>query len=148
MKTRQESASGRISLPLLWLQGLACGALLAFATPSFILLGAFLSPALACLAADSEPARRMSRAVALACLAGALPPTWSLWMHDDRMEVALALLTDPATLFFGWGPAAGVWALCEILPVVLKSLWDMSEAARSRSLEAELKALKAEWDVG
>jgi hypothetical protein len=132
---------------VLWLQGLGSGALLAFATPSFILLGVLLAPALASYAADTEAGKGMTRAVALACLAGALSPAWHLWMAHDRMEVAVALLCDPFTLAIAWGAGASAWALSQVLPAVLKNVWDLREVARAHAIEAELKRLREEWHV-
>jgi hypothetical protein len=132
---------------MLWLQGLVCGALLAFAPATALLLVVLLAPALACLATDTEPGRGMTRAVALACVAGALPPVWHLWMAHDTMEMALALLLQPLTLCLAWGAGACSWALCQVLPVLLQSLWNVRETVRARAIKTELKRLKDEWHL-
>jgi hypothetical protein len=59
----------------MWLQGLICGALLAFAPAMALLLGVLLAPAIACFAADMEHGRGATRSVALACI---LQSLWSV----------------------------------------------------------------------
>jgi hypothetical protein len=134
--------------PVLWLQGLACGALLAFAAPTLLMMTVFGAPALACFAADTEPGRGMTRAVAVSCGAGALSPLWHLWMAHDRMEVALASVGDLWSLTLAWGGGACAWALCQILPAMLQSFWNLRESLRARAIEEELKQLRDEWHVG
>jgi hypothetical protein len=50
-------------------------------------------------------------------------------------------------LGLAWGAGATAWALCQILAVLLRVVWDVREAARARAIEAELKASAAEWDL-
>jgi hypothetical protein len=132
---------------LLWLQGLVCGAILTFAPASAVLLGVLLAPAFACMAADIEPGRGTTRAVTLACMAGALAPVWHLWMAHDRMEEAILVLCDPLSLTLAWGGGAIAWALCQILPVFLGAVWSVRETIRSHAIDAELKRLREEWFI-
>ena len=132
---------------LLWLQGLVCGAILTFAPATAVLVCVLLAPALACLAADTEPGRGTTRAVTLACMAGGLAPVWHLWMAHDSMEVAIQLLCDPLSLTMAWGAGACSWALCQILPVFLQAIWHVRETMRSHAIQAELERLKEDWFI-
>jgi len=130
-----------------WLQGLACGALLTFAAPTLLLLVVMLCPAIACQLADPGTEKGMARAVGAASAAFTLDPLWHLWLAMDRMDAAIAILCTPLTLCLAWGAGAIAWALCEVLPVVIRTTWDAREALRSQSLAAELKTLREEWDL-
>ncbi len=141
------NAPARSKGSAIWLQGAACGALFAFAPATALLLGVMLAPALACLAADTEPGRGMTRAVAIACMAGALAPTWHLWMAHDQIAVAIALLCDPLSLTLAWGGGACAWALCQVLPAVLQGVWNVRESVRGYAIEAELKRLRDDWHL-
>ena len=128
----------------LWIQGLACGAALTFAAPTVLLLGVLLAPALVCLLVQPGD-RGLLRAVAVACTASSLSPVWHLWLAGDRLDHALASLSDPFVLLLAWGAGASAWALCQVIPVVLRGSWDMQNAARMRAMETELKSLHEQW---
>ena len=101
---------------MLWLQGMACGAVLTFATPAAMLAAGLLAPALLALAADRRPGRPILRAVLLYGCAVALAPLWHLCLSGDTMDTALVMVSDMTTLATAWLAAAVGWALCEILP--------------------------------
>jgi hypothetical protein len=131
----------------MWLQGLACGALLAFAPAMALLLGVLLAPAIACFAADMEQGRGATRSVAIACVAGALSPAWHLWLAGNAFGVAITLLCDPLTLVLAWGAGACAWALCQVVPALLQSLWSVRETLRTHKIEAEMKRIREEWHL-
>jgi hypothetical protein len=135
---------------LLWVQGLACGALLTFAAPTALLAAATFAPALACRLVETSPNRAQARSVGLACAAAAIGPIWRLWVAGGAMQQAWVILSEPWTLPLAWGAGAGAWALCQTLPVLLRTMWDARDAARARTLAAELKACREAWrlDVG
>jgi hypothetical protein len=132
---------------VVWIQGLACGALLTFAFPGVLLLGVLMAPSLVCLLIDRAPGHGLARAVGLACAAAALGPAWHLLLAGDTMATAAASLLDPLVLGLAWGAGASAWALCQVLPVVLKAVSDMRESARARAIEAEMASCRAEWDL-
>ncbi len=132
---------------LLWMQGLASGALLTFATPTALMLAVLLAPAIACALGEKDSAGSATRAVALCCAAASVSPLWHLWIQNDRMDVAINALSSPSTLVGAWGAGACAWALCQVLPVVLRTAWDAREAVRARSLQGELNRTKEEWDL-
>ncbi len=147
-----EAASAHAGKParrgsLLWVQGLACGALLTFAAPTCLVLGVLLAPALASVLGERDAGPGTPRAVALCCGASAVVPVWRLWMEGDQMARALETLSDPLTLVVAWGTGACAWAACQVLPVVIRSVWDLQVAARGRTLQAELTECRAEWDL-
>lgn len=131
--------------PFTWLQGLVCGALLTFATPASLLLAALFAPAVIAFLADTERGRPVARSVAVACIAPALAPMWHLWAAGETMEAALALLSDPATIAIAWLVGASGWALCQVLPVILRTLREFRENARAKLLRAELESQTEEW---
>jgi hypothetical protein len=132
---------------LMWLQGLVCGALLTFATPIALLIGILLAPAVLAAVMDSAPNRAMTRAVFFSGLAFTLGPLWKLIMEGRGMEAAVELIGDPAVLGAAWLAGACGWALCEVLPVVLRSFAESRTVARMEALQAEAAALRQEWDL-
>jgi hypothetical protein len=130
----------------MWLQGLICGALLAFATPTAVLAGALLAPSAIAWATDTAPGRPMARAVLFAATPFAVGPLWHLWVNGHSMRTALDLLADTPALFEAWLSAAFGWAVCQILPVVLRAAADMQAARQAAQLKAELTRLREEWD--
>ena len=75
---------------LIWLQGLLCGAMVTLATPTALLLGVLLGPALLAIVLDREPGRPRARSIALCSMAAAVDPLRTLWTdrpqhgHGDR----------------------------------------------------------------
>ncbi len=132
---------------LLWVQGLASGALLTFATPTALVLATLLAPAIACALGEKGVAGSATRAVALCCTAASLSPLWHLWAQGDSMDAALDALSNPLTMVTAWGAGACAWALCQVVPVVLRTAWETREASRARMLQAELAITRAEWDL-
>ena len=131
----------------MWIQGLACGACLAFAAPTVLLVSVLLAPALICFLVYSGAERGILRAVAMSCAAASLSPVWHLWLSGDHLEQAVSSMSEPFVLLLAWGAGASAWALCQVIPVILSGSWDMRSAARIRTLEAELKALHEEWVI-
>ena len=132
---------------VIWVQGLACGALLTFAAPTALLLIILFAPAFVCMLAETTARSGLTRAVGLGCAAASLGPVWRLWMAGDRMDQALATLSNSTTVALAWGAGACAWALCQILPVILARAWDAREAARTRSIQAEIDDHLATWSL-
>ena len=132
---------------MLWVQGLACGALLTFAAPMALLAGVLLAPAIACALAEQTGMRGVTRAMALCCGAAALAPAWHLLMAGDTMGMALAMLSEPLTVVIAWGAGACAWAACQVVPVLVRTGWEAREAARARGIAARLTQVGEEWDL-
>jgi hypothetical protein len=133
---------------LIWLQGLACGALVTFASPLAILAGGLMAPAILAAVLEARPGRPVTRVVGLACAAVAASPVWHLWLAGTGTEGALALLADPATLGGAWGAGALGWALTELIPLVLRLSMEAADRARKAAMENERTALLEEWELG
>ena len=129
-----------------WVQGAICGALLAFATPTALLIGILLAPALATAAVEQGPLRGTTRAVALCGAAATLSPAWRLWMQGGQMGAALDLLSDPLTIVLAWGAGACAWAACQVLPAIVAGVWNVREASRAKAIETELIRCREDWD--
>jgi hypothetical protein len=132
---------------LVWLQGLVCGALLTFATPIALLLGVLLAPTVAAAVMDTASNRAMTRAVFLSGLAFTLGPLWKLILAGRGMDSAVELIGDPAVLGAAWLAGACGWALCEVLPVVLRSFAELRAMAKITALQSEASALRDAWDL-
>ncbi len=131
----------------MWLQGLVCGALLTFATPIALLVAVLLAPTVAAAVMDAAPNRAMTRAVFLSGLAFTLGPLWKLILEGRGMQAAVELIGDPAVLGAAWLAGACGWALCEVLPVVLRSFAEIRAVARITALQSEATALREMWDL-
>ncbi len=131
-----------------WLQGLVCGAVLAFATPVALLVGVLLAPCAVAAVLDSRPGRPVARTVALAGASLTVGPLWHLITADRSMAAAVDLLADPAITGAAWLAGAFGWAMCEILPVLLRVASDIRAASRLAALQAEETALRETWDLG
>jgi hypothetical protein len=130
-----------------WFSGLACGALLAFATGVAVLLGVLLAPCAAAAVVEATPGRPITRAMLLCGAAFVLAPVWHLVLAGDTMPATLDLLADPLVLGPAWLAGLTGWALCELLPVALRITSDLRATARITALAAEETALRAEWDI-
>ncbi len=140
-RTRSDGRHGSA----LWIQGLACGACLTFAAPTALLISILLAPALICLLASPGVNRGLLRSVSVACAAASLSPVWHLWLAGDRFDQALAALSEPFVLLIAWGAGASAWALCQVIPIVLRVSWDVRSTAQLRAIEFELKKLHEDW---
>lgn len=133
---------------MVWAQGLLCGALAALATPTAILMGVLLGPALFAVLLDSEPGKPTGRCVVLASMAASVVPLKTLWMGGHTMAIALALIGDLRTVASAWSAAAGGWLLVQVLPIGLRVALEAHAIARTAQLRAERTKLVEVWGVG
>jgi hypothetical protein len=141
------AGNARATRGFTWWQGLICGALLTFAPGMALLLVVLLAPALATLAVDTEEERGMTRSVVLACGAASLSPAWHLWSAGNGIGAAFVLLSDPMTLALAWGSGASAWALCQVVPALVESVWKTREALRAHAIEKAMAKLREEWHL-
>jgi hypothetical protein len=133
---------------LVWLQGLACGALATLA-PATALLGAvLLAPGLAALILDRESGRSVARGMLLFGVAASVEPVRSLWRGGQGVDTAFAILGDWKVIGLAWIAAAMAWLLAELLPVVAGLVLDAGNAARAARLRAARDRIIAEWGTG
>ena len=132
---------------LVWLQGLLCGAMVTLATPTALLLGVLLGPALLALMLDRQPGRPKARSIALCSMAASIDPLRTLWMTDHSMATAVALLGNPRFVGAAWSAAAGGWLLAEVMPIAVRATLEALSLSRAARLRAERARLMEEWGL-
>ena len=132
---------------LVWLQGLLCGAMVTLATPTALLLGVLLGPALIALVLDHEPGRPRARCIALFGMAAAVDPLRALWMAGHTMSIAAALAGNARVVGLAWCAAAAGWLLAEILPIGVRAVLETLSIARAATLRAERAKLTEAWGL-
>ena len=131
-----------------WWHGMLGGMLLMVSPGAALLLAALAAPVLLVLVADTTPRRALTRTVTLFCVAGAIDPLRVFLSMDHDLAAAMELLTHPATILLAWTAAACGWLLDEISGLCATLLTKMKAAGRAKALEAELMAMRAEWEIG
>ncbi len=130
---------------LLWLQGLACGALIAL-TPSLALLAAsLLAPAGVAALLDRQQGRPAARAVLLCGLSTCIGPVRELWSSGEGMAETMRLLLGGHTVAMAWGAAAGGWVLSELAPLLTRLALDATARSRLTRLRARRERLLEQW---
>ena len=132
---------------LVWLQGLLCGAMVTLATPTALLLGVLLAPALLAIVLDREPGRPRARTIALCSMAASVEPLRMLWTVGHSTATASALLGNMKILGTAWSAAAAGWLLAEITPVIIRATLEALSMARSTRLRAERAKLVEAWEL-
>ena len=132
---------------LIWLQGLACGALVTLATPTALLLGVLLGPVFLAVALDHEPGKPRARSIALCSMAAAVDPLRVLWGAGHNITVATSLLGNMQVIGKVWSAAAAGWLLAEILPVTVRAALETLSLARAAKLRAERAKLVEAWGL-
>lgn len=130
---------------LIWLQGLLCGALATLATPTALLLGVLLGPALLALWLDRQPGRPMGRSVALMSMAASVEPLRLLWASGHSMPVATSIVANLHVVGVSWSAAAAGWLLAEIAPVGVRAVLEVLTLSRAARLRAARARLVEEW---
>ena len=133
---------------MVWLQGLLCGAMVTLATPTALLLGVLLGPALLAIAAGSRTgttARTQHRAVqhggggrSAADAVDGRP------QHGRRRPHCWAICRSSAT---AWSAAAGGWLLAEVMPIAVRAALEALSIARAARLRAERSKLVEAWGL-
>jgi hypothetical protein len=116
-------------------------------TPSAVLAGVLLAPAMLVAVFDKQPQRPVMRVVLIAGIGLTIGPLWHLNALSPTVPLALDMLCDPAVLCPAWLAGALGWAVCEFLPLLLQAAADKRAAMRMSALLEEAKALKSSWDL-
>ncbi|HME21366.1 MAG TPA: hypothetical protein VKI44_08445 [Acetobacteraceae bacterium] len=132
---------------LIWLQGLLCGAVVTLATPTALLLGVLLGPALLAILLDREPGRPRARSIALCSMAASVDPLRTLWTAGHSMAAATALLGNVQVVGTTWSAAAGGWLLAEVAPIAVRAILEALSIARGARLRAERAKLVEAWGL-
>ena len=140
--------AGRTNI-VLWWGGLGCGAVIVLSPGTAVLLSALLAPVLllALLPEESGEGRggRIMRAGLLFGLAAGINPLRTLWVGGGSIDVALALVRQPAILFTAWTAIAASWLVGELAGMALRLAADLSATTRRRGLTAAVAELEGEW---
>ena len=132
---------------LLWLQGLVCGAIATLATPTFILGGLLLAPAMASMVTDRSSTKSTARSVILFGLAGTVQPLADLWHTGHTIANSLDMASDVSTLATAWAAQAGAWLLCELGPLLIALVMDGMSGAKATRLRAARAAFEEQWGL-
>ncbi len=132
---------------LIWLQGLLCGAMATLATPTALLLGVLLGPALLAIVLDHEPGRPRARSIALCNMAASVDPLRTLWTAGHSMATATALLGNLRMVGMAWSGAAAGWLLIEVTPIAVRTGLEALSMARAARLRAERARLVEAWGL-
>jgi len=131
---------------MMWLQGLACGALVTMATPTALLAGVLLAPTILVWFLDSAPGKPTLRPVAMLGLGTAAYPLLELWRLGHTMSAAIDLALDPSVLVLAWAAQSGGWLLVELLPLLITVGMQIAASARIARLQALRRSYEEEWD--
>jgi hypothetical protein len=132
---------------VVWLSGLACGALVAIAPGIATVAAGLLAPGFIALKLDREPGRPVARAVLTFGLAGCVQPVITLWNTGQSFETAIAILADPSMLGLAWGAAAGGWLLTQITPLVVRAALEAAALAKATRLRAARARIAESWGL-
>jgi hypothetical protein len=132
---------------LLWLQGLACGALATLATPTFVLAGLLLAPSFFSVLMDQSRGKSTARCVALFGLAATLQPLANLWRAGHTLGAALDMASDAATLAAAWAAQGAAWLLCEVGPLLIVLVMEAVSGAKAARLRAARAAYEDQWGL-
>jgi len=133
---------------LVWFQGLLCGALAALATPTALLLGVLLGPALLAMMLDGELGKPTGRCVVLTCMAACVAPLKALWLAGHSMAAATTLLGNVRIIAVAWSAAAAGWLLVQLIPIALRVVLEAHAIARTARLRAVRAKLAEVWGLG
>jgi hypothetical protein len=130
-----------------WLQGLVCGALVAFAPPTALMVGTLLLPAIIVYVLDDSDGRATLRAVLLFGLAGSLRPLLALWSGGHTMGASLSLLSDMAVPALAWSAQGAGWLLAQAIPLLIRVVQEAQTKIEIAHIRAERAKLAEEWGL-
>ena len=117
------------------------------ATPTALLLGVLLGPALLAILLDHEPGRPRARSIALCSMAASIDPLRTLWTVGHTIATAMALLSNIRVVGLAWSAAAAGWLLAEIIPIGVRAALEGLSVARASRLNAERAKLVETWGL-
>jgi hypothetical protein len=117
------------------------------ATPTALLLGVLLGPALLAVVLDHQPGRPRARSIALCSMAAAVDPLRTLWTTGHTIATATALLGNLRIVGMARSAAAAGWLLAEITPIAVRAALEGLGIARAARLRAERAKLVEIWGL-
>lgn len=139
-----KQAGGR---SLIWLQGLACGAMAALAPGLAVHAAVLLAPAILAVVLDCQPGKPVARAIALFALAACVEPMRNLWLGTQAGGGSLTILLDLQAIGTVWSAAGAGWLLTQLLPVILGVMTEAGSLARAVRLRAARERIIEEWGL-
>ena len=141
---RRSPARRRSSL--VWITGLASGAVLALNPATVLLLAVLFAPAVLMRVLDARDEGAAGRAVLLCDAAASIAPMIAAWRSGPpTLAATLATLTSTPIVVLPWLAASGAWLASETFGLlVYRSLTIRARLATAR-LDAEIDALREEW---
>jgi hypothetical protein len=148
--SKSAAAPGSGGTSLVWIQGLACGGLVALVPATALLLGVLLLPGLVALALDHRPGRPLARSILLCGATACIAPVRDLWAVGQTVDASLSIVGDINSIGTAWSAAAAGWLMAELLPVVVRVALEASSLARAVQLRSARAKLVEEWgeDIG
>ena len=143
----KKPAKAGASASRVWLQGLACGALLMLSTPTALLGALLFAPSAVAALLDGSTGRMATRPMLLWGAAASIRPMVVLWTGVHSNAQALALAGDVQVLGLAWAAQAGGWLVAEILPLFIAIGLNTAAAAQTLRLRHERRRYAAEWDL-
>jgi hypothetical protein len=130
---------------LIWLQGLACGAMVALVPAIALLLGVLLAPGLAALVLDHQPGRPIARSILLCGAAASVGSVRELWNIGQSVDASLAILGDISGIGTAWSAAAAGWLMVELIPIIVRAIMEAASLTRTARLRSDRAKLAEEW---
>jgi hypothetical protein len=130
-----------------WLQGLVCGAVVTLATPTALLGGVLLLPAIIVYFLEDDDGRPTVRAVLLFGLAGALRPMIALWSGGHTVAISMSLLSDIAVPALAWSAQGAGWLLAQLIPLLVRVTLEAHNRVEIAKLRAERGKLAKQWGL-
>jgi hypothetical protein len=131
-----------------WLQGLVCGALVTLATPTALMAGVLLLPAIIVYLTDDGEGRATLRAVLLFGAAGSLRPLLALWTGGHSMGACMSLLSDMAVPALAWSAQGAGWLLAQMIPLLVRVTLEAQANVEIARIRAERTKLAQAWGLG
>jgi len=132
---------------VIWLSGLACGALVAIAPGIATVAAGLLAPGAVALRLDREPGRPVARTVLTCGLAGCVHPVMMLWNTGQSFDTAIAIVSDPAIVGIAWSAAAAGWLLTQLAPLAVRAVLEATALTRSTRLRAARSRIGEIWGL-
>ncbi len=130
-----------------WLQGLACGAVVTLATPSAVLIALLLAPSIGAHLLEREPGRPTARVALLCGAAMTVLPVVALWQAGVGVGGAVSAASDTAVLAGCWAAQGAGWLMAHLAPVLVRLALDAHALANTARLRAERAKYEAEWGI-
>ncbi len=129
----------------LWLQGLACGAVMAL-MPAVAILGlVLLAPGLLVYALEEAPGKPMGRTMLLLGAAASFGQIRVLWDAGNTLDTALTILSDPIHPGTAWIAAGAGWMVSELIQMGGGEVLEVLARHRATALRQERARLEEEW---